>query len=562
TLEDAATIPGSVEAEPLMNHVDGDHDDKRYIEDYLWNGQKPGVQRKSTFRNALSALISNGEDRSKDNRKRYKSEYKKKFRPFSQYVFEASKGTFTKCRGKGKVKDEASERMLGDGGAGVGETSAGVGVGPAVGAGEDSAHTLRAAGLQPLGMPQSDSWYREVIDLRKRAGEYKYRGWGTELAPDHITQLYNKQIELWYQVSRRALPRDEKDGKDSKGSPKKYRSFRSAPHQSIHAKLQETKASERQVRTPCSSPRAGGRARLTRRRRTPSLALSRGSSHRVRSTSRGGRSPSAPGKTGIVANGPSGANGTLTNGIESARGRRSRSISKVGIKLDDEIIPSHRSASVAKDHFFDDSPVVKSPPEPTRVKSPEQLNMRSPDPVNWTVPLDTGKTFTVTQNVKSDESIKRPSSEFKGGFVAEEGVIVKPAEIAPIHHQQMSPIRSLKNKSESPTSLKRTDKTPTTPISLTPIDETKALDMNKINGINGVNGNGVSSNDITPETPTQDLQQEVIKKSTEATQVAPGVVDTTVVNEPPAGGLSASEVLDRARTRFDKFWGKKEEDNV
>lgn len=44
-------------------------------------------------------------------------------------------------------------------------------------------------------------------------------------------------------------------------------------------------------------------------------------------------------------------------------------------------------------------PVVKSPPEPTRVKSPEQILMRSPDPVNWTVPLDTGKTFTVTQNV-------------------------------------------------------------------------------------------------------------------------------------------------------------------
>lgn len=127
----------------------------------------------------------------------------------------------------------------------------------------------------------------------------------------------------------------------------------------------------------------------------------------------------------------------------------------------------------------------------------------------------------------------------------------------------MSPIRSLKNKSESPTSLsKRTDKTPTTPISLTPIDETKALDMNKINGINGVNSNGVNSNDITPDTPTQDLQKGVIKKSIEATQVAPGIVDTTVVNEPPAGGLTASEVLDRARTRFDKFWGKKEENNV
>lgn len=43
--------------------------------------------------------------------------------------------------------------------------------------------------------------------------------------------------------------------------------------------------------------------------------------------------------------------------------------------------------------------IVKSPPEPTRVKSPEQLMMRSPEPVNWTVPLDTGKTFTVTQNI-------------------------------------------------------------------------------------------------------------------------------------------------------------------
>ncbi len=44
-------------------------------------------------------------------------------------------------------------------------------------------------------------------------------------------------------------------------------------------------------------------------------------------------------------------------------------------------------------------PVVKSPPEPTRVRSPESV-MRSPDPINWTVPLDTGKTFSITQSVK------------------------------------------------------------------------------------------------------------------------------------------------------------------
>ncbi|CAG9796200.1 unnamed protein product [Diatraea saccharalis] len=446
-LKKAAAAEGSVEAEPLMNHVD-DHDDKRYIEDYLWNGQKPGVQR-----------------------------------------------------GKGKTNDEASERMLGaSGGSGTGQgaggkSGAGVSTGEGQGAvGEDSASTLRAAGLQPLGLAQGDSWYREVLDLRKRAGEYKYRGWGTELAPEHITQLYNKQIELWYQVSRRSslsalslastnhkpLPRDEKDGKESKGhSPKKFRSFRSAPHQSIHAKLQETKALERSphktspqkqrkklqghsfdegaahdgaktgensaFRSPRRRPRSAdpapahpaplgkhlpnGHEPHPRPPKPTGLPLSRGVSNRVRSTSRGGRSPSAPSKTGTP-----GVNGTgpnvaqMVNGATGTpgRGRRSRSVSKVGIKLDDEI-PNHRSASVAKDHFFDDSPIVKSPPEPTRVKSPEQMNMRSPDPVNWTVPLDTGKTFTVTQNVKSDESVKRPNSEFKGGSIAEEGATVKPA---------------------------------------------------------------------------------------------------------------------------------------
>lgn len=45
-----------------------------------------------------------------------------------------------------------------------------------------------------------NSWYKEVIELRKKAGEYKNRGWGVEMNPD----LYNKQVELWDQVSRRS----------------------------------------------------------------------------------------------------------------------------------------------------------------------------------------------------------------------------------------------------------------------------------------------------------------------------------------------------------------------
>lgn len=62
-------------------------------------------------------------------------------------------------------------------------------------------------------------------------------------------------------------------------------------------------------------------------------------------------------------------------------------------------LPQTATASVIAQDLITEH-IVKSPPEPTRVKSPEQILMRSPDPVNWTVPLDTGKTFTVTQNVR------------------------------------------------------------------------------------------------------------------------------------------------------------------
>ena len=61
---------------------------------------------------------------------------------------------------------------------------------------------------------------------------------------------------------------------------------------------------------------------------------------------------------------------------------------------------SSRPPSAFENHIdYFREPVVKSPPEPTRVKSPEAV-VRSPDPINWTVPLDTGKTFSVTQSIK------------------------------------------------------------------------------------------------------------------------------------------------------------------
>lgn len=33
---------------------------------------------------------------------------------------------------------------------------------------------------------------------------FQHRGWGSELAPERLTDIYNKQIELWDQVSRRS----------------------------------------------------------------------------------------------------------------------------------------------------------------------------------------------------------------------------------------------------------------------------------------------------------------------------------------------------------------------
>ena len=76
-----------------------------------------------------------------------------------------------------------------------------------------------------------------------------------------------------------------------------------------------------------------------------------------------------------------------------------------GVATEGEIASTPAATVPAPSPWFDDEPVVKSPPEPTRVKSPEQMIMRSPEPVNWTVPLDTGKTFTVTQNVREGSQI-------------------------------------------------------------------------------------------------------------------------------------------------------------
>ncbi|XP_033214350.1 uncharacterized protein LOC117171297 isoform X4 [Belonocnema kinseyi] len=246
--------------------------------------------------------------------------------------------------------------------------------------------------------------------------------------------------------------------------------------------------------------------------------------------------------------------------------------------------------------WIDDEPVVKSPPEPTRVKSPEQMIMRSPEPVNWTVPLDTGKTFTVTQNVREGEPLTRPHSEAKSW-----GPSSLPQSAPPewaqhkSHHSQHSGYKSPESESVSLGSFSGTnghkdpdsDRGSPLPVhvqwSPTPTkhskhttDEEEDTDDQKIEpSIKTVAGTNLRC----LEDPVFEFDRKkdtVLSTSTIPAVAVPGQQGYRVLEaEPPqisgsgyhvleapaiSPGASqrsaATDVLEMARNRFDKFWGK------
>ncbi|XP_044256854.1 uncharacterized protein LOC123006441 isoform X2 [Tribolium madens] len=391
----------------------------------------------------------------------FNSEYKKNFRPFSQYEY--SEGRFTK---RGPSLDETDNST-----------------------GQNSL---------PPHCDKNDSWYGEVVELRKKAGEYKHRGWGSELAPDRLSDICNKQVELWDQVSRRSslsalslasmthksytkeekevdnnsktspskaarnaensarivrdmirhhlerttggsefdglilsptrekleptIPRKDDDSRSSqKNSPKKHSPLKSSSLKRHNQKA--PKSGPKNLRsqsvgpvtdmTEKRSPKRQSRSATVKERKSSanqaSIKRPRPSSLNTTVSSRSKHS-SVPSKTEddrlAKANSKSNTKqklGTkqLEKGISGADPPKT------------EVNEAVKNAPVEGPEIIDYEPVVKSPPEPTRVKSPEQILMRSPDPVNWTVPLDTGKTFTVTQNVREGDLGSRPHSEVK-----------------------------------------------------------------------------------------------------------------------------------------------------
>ncbi|CAO1442424.1 unnamed protein product [Diamesa tonsa] len=170
--------------------------------------------------------------------------------------------------------------------------------------------------------------------------------------------------------------------------------------------------------------------------------------------------------------------------------------------------------------------IIKSPPEPTRVKSPEQIIMRSPDPVNWTVPLDTGKTFTVTQNVRDGDiaNIVRPHSEIK-----------------------------VSTPSEPPTRL-----LPQAPQSAPP----ELSEQDKLDALIDNEPSSSSSTYSKPSQPEAPRFDRPVPGSTLRCLEDP-VFDADI-NSPSSSNRNAvnpsTDELEKARDRFDRFWGNPNEE--
>lgn len=56
--------------------------------------------------------------------------------------------------------------------------------------------------VEPEAVPETadtpgSNWYSEVVELRKKAAEYRTRARGTHFSRSHLAQLYAQNAELW-----------------------------------------------------------------------------------------------------------------------------------------------------------------------------------------------------------------------------------------------------------------------------------------------------------------------------------------------------------------------------
>ncbi|XP_032579383.1 uncharacterized protein LOC6614298 isoform X8 [Drosophila sechellia] len=373
--------------------------------------KKRTTNQKEATLHELEPLVSDTDDRKTHEKQVTIVERKITSRPFSQAIDQERLNHFiTKKENFGfadaavaaaALKDEVDNRQQ---------------------AGESGQVVVMNGSAPPHSKPNLDLWFKEMVELRKKAGEYKCRGWGIEIDPE----LYKKQKDLWDQVSKRSslsalslassvhrpITKEEKEQENNKKSTplqkaqkprvpgqaflidnKDEISALPARFSNIRHHLERTTGPDVEEGALLPSP--------TREKLMPAITKRESESQR-----------GSPKKTALSRHG-SPQKGSPQKGSpkkvlknEGEDGRETAiSISSCSPQPPVPEVP--------------EEPLVKSPPEPTRVKSPEQIIMRSPDPVNWTVPLDTGKTFTVTQNVKDGENYSRPQSEIKASTPVE-----------------------------------------------------------------------------------------------------------------------------------------------
>merc|ERR1712106_544564 len=400
-----------------------------------------------------------------------------------------------------------------------------------------------------------EPWYQEVIELRKAANDYKCRGWGTDLVPPHMSQIYTQQMNLHEQASRReslsalslaistprSMNKDEKEKENLRksSSPMKPRSSRPRTAPPKGAKkttsrsesarpsptpvkessksdptakdVKESKTTGRSVsagspgRLPSAEQAQGGwkvhlasdtsRPHSAKRQRPTTLNTSTPKSKTSTKTTKKDEhkkqqkkaddtsktavkevkpkvakeipkriSPPKPLLIKEVAGKPSAEVKKPSNSEAKDRvGEPKKGISRNSSKATSR--DTSRPPSAIENHIdYCREPVVKSPPEPTRVKSPEQLLMRSPDPINWTVPLDTGKTFQVTQSVRDSDSARNsPMSDHSSHFDSVSGTAINLGmhsvnEKGSLHYPKVSALAREAKELQGKTSQKKDDK--------------------------------------------------------------------------------------------------------
>uniref|UniRef100_A0A0N7ZQN3 Nuclear protein MDM1 n=1 Tax=Daphnia magna TaxID=35525 RepID=A0A0N7ZQN3_9CRUS len=474
----ARRMPESLDS--LLNHS---HDGEREAAGLLSNsrinnGTGTTTRSQEMVYHAAEELLLNHQEQNElsddqPRRRRYKTEYKKKFRPFSLYQYV-----------DGRFQKSSSDKIQ--------TSSSTVDGGPA------TAPPLQSDGIKM----DKDTWYGEVLELRKKAGEYKYRGLGGELMSDHMADLYAKQMDVWEQVSRRSSlsalalaattprPGSEKvemtsAANSKRGSPVKTASPQNSSTRPGHAQplvsssrnkdnnarnkgsdsverarrdmsqhrsvSSEGSKSRSKSAKPAKSPaqqNGNGNVTLAIRpslgaifhpiSRPPARSASLGPERRMpksaSSNTTGGTIGSSTTKTSPVKARPAHTN---EDGVQPIVVKKNQKVSIIAGEGKENIIVDEPANSLPVIEQEPLPALIKALPEPTRVKSPEQLVIRSPDPVNWTVPLDTGKTFTVTQNIRGGEG-SRPHSELKVSMT----VRPLPTPAAPVH-SVLTPIVSV-----------------------------------------------------------------------------------------------------------------------